>query len=95
MVLEETFQFAAILIVTLVFSVVSLLDLEYRLLLKVVAGCCWFVLALTQVYYFGGGQLLAVPLMFLFLGLGMVYCFSIVSDFRQKKRDEVYSFISE
>jgi hypothetical protein len=92
MVLEETFQFAAILIITLVFSTVSLLNLEYRLLLKIVAGLCWFIMALTQIYYFGGGQLLAVPLMLLFLGLGMVYSFSIVSDFRQRKRDEIYNF---
>jgi hypothetical protein len=92
MVLEETFQFTALLIITLVFSTVSLLNLEYRLLLKIVAGLCWFIMALTQIYYFGGGQLLAVPLMLLFLGLGMAYSFSIVTDFRQKKRDEIYNF---
>ncbi len=95
MVLEETFLFTAILVSTLVFSIVALINTEYRLLLKVVAGLCWFVMSLTQFYFFGVDNVLAVPVMFLFLGFGMVYSFSIVSDFRQKKRDEVYGFMDD
>ncbi len=92
MVLEETYLFAAIVTTTLVFSVVALLNTEYRMLLKVLSGLCWFVLALTQFYFFGVDHALGVPLMFLFLGVGMFYSFSTVSDFRQKKRDEIYNF---
>lgn len=93
MVLEESFQFVAIFVTTLVFSMATLPNTEYRLLLKVMAGISWFVLALTQYYYFGGSQLLAYPLTFLFLGFGLVFCFSIVTDFRNKKRDEIYGWM--
>lgn len=95
MVLEETFLFTAILVSTLVFSVIALLDTEYRLLFKFVAGLCWFVMGLSQFYFFGVGHALAIPMMFLFMGFGMVYSFSIVSDFRQKKRDKVYGFMDD
>jgi hypothetical protein len=95
MVLEEAYLFAAIIVTTLTFSIVALLNTENRIVLKVIAGLGWFVLALTQFYFFGVTHALGVPLMFLFLGVGMFYSFSIVSDFRQKKRDEVYGFMDD
>lgn len=95
MVLEESFQFVAIFVITLVFSMASLMNTEYRMMLKVIAGISWFIMALTQYYYFGGSQLLAYPLTFLFLGFGLVFSFSIVSDFKQKERDRVYSFMED
>jgi len=95
MVLEETFLFSAIFVTTLVFSILALVNTEYRLLMKVTAGLCWFVMALTQIYFFGVANVLVVPVMLLFLGFGMVYSFSIVSDFRQRKRDEVYGFLDD
>ena len=93
MVLEESFQFVALLCITLGFSFATLIDNEYRLVMKVIAGICWFVLSLTQIYFFGGAQILAVPLMFLFMAFGLIFCFSIATDFRQKKRDEIYGFM--
>ena len=92
MVLSETIQYVTILGITIVFSAFSFMEFEHRLTVKVIASLCWFVMALTQFYYFGASQVLAVPFMFLFLGLGMVFSFSIVTDFRQKKRDEIYNF---
>lgn len=94
MVLEESFQFVALLAVTLGFSFATLVDSQYRLIFKLGAGLCWFVLALSQLYFFGGSQLLAVPLMVLFFGFGLFFVFSIVSDFKQKKRDDVYGWLS-
>ena len=93
MVLEESFQFVALLCITLGFSFATMINTEYRLIMKVVASLCWFVMALTQIYFFGGSQLLAVPTMFLFMAFGLVFTFSIVTDFRQKKRDEIYGFM--
>lgn len=95
MVLEESFQFVAVFVITLVFSMASLMNTEYRIMLKVIAGISWFIMALTQYYYFGGSQLLAYPLTFLFLGFGLVFSFSIVSDFKQKERDRVYGFMGD
>jgi uncharacterized membrane protein len=95
MVLEESFQFVALLVITLGFTFATLIKNDYRLLFKVVASLCWFVMALTQIYYFGGGQLLAVPLMFLFTGLGLIFTFSIVTDFKDKERDRVYGWMDQ
>jgi hypothetical protein len=92
MVLSETIQYVTILGVTVFFSAFSFADTEHRLVIKIVSGLCWFVMALTQFYYFGVTQVFAVPFMFLFLGLGTIFCFSIVTDFRQKKRDEIWNF---
>ncbi|MFA5366046.1 MAG: hypothetical protein WC325_12765 [Candidatus Bathyarchaeia archaeon] len=71
------------------------MNTEYRIMLKVIAGLSWFIMALTQYYYFGGSQVLAYPLTFLFLGFGLVFSFSIVSDFKQKERDRVYGFMGD
>jgi uncharacterized membrane protein len=95
MVLEESFQFIAVFVITIVFSMASLMNTEYRIMLKVIAGLSWFIMALTQYYYFGGSQVLAYPLTFLFLGFGLVFSFSIVSDFKQKERDRVYGFMGD
>lgn len=95
MVLEESLLYSALFVSTLVFSVVALLNTEYRLLLKVVAGLCWFVMALSQFYFFGVASALSIPVMFLFLGFGLIYCFSIVSDFKQAERDRVYGFMDD
>ena len=92
MVLSESIQFITILGVTLAFTVFSFMDIEQRLTMKVIAGICWFVMSLTTFFFFGTGQLLSVPLTFMFLAFGMISMFSIVTDFKQKKRDQVWNF---
>lgn len=95
MVLSETVQFVVIFAVTTFFSAFALAvdNKDYiRITLKVIAGLCWFLLAVTQIYYFGGTQLLAVPFMMLCTGIGLVYCFSIVNDFRTEKHNRIWSF---
>jgi hypothetical protein len=80
---------------TILFSAFSLADTEHRLLFKVVAGLFWFINSLTALYFFGGSGLLSVPLMLMFMGLGLVFCFSIVVDFKQKERDRIYGFMDD
>lgn len=93
--LSETIQFIVIFAVTVVFSAFALVleDKNYtRLVLKVIAGVFWFIMAVTQIYFFGGTQLLAVPLMLMFAAVGLFYCFSIVNDFKTQKHERIWDF---
>lgn len=95
MVLSETVQFVVIMAVTVIFSAFALAieDKNYtRLVLKLIASFCWFILSLTQLYFFGASQMLAIPLTLMFLGIGLFYAFSIVNDFRLAKHDRIWSF---
>ena len=93
MVLSDTLAYVTILGITVVFSAFSLADTEYRLIMKIIASLSWFIMGLTQFFFFGGSYLLAVPLCFFFIAVGVFFSFSIVTDFRNKKRDEIYSFM--
>lgn len=95
MVLSDTILYITLYATTIVFSAFSLADTEYRLMMKVIAGLFWFVDSLTVFYFFGGSGVLVVPLAMLFAGLGLVYSFSIVSDFKQKERDRIYSWMDD
>lgn len=65
------------------------------MLLKVISAIFWFIDGLTVFYFFGASSLLAIPLMMMFLGLGLVFTFSIVTDFKQKERDRVYGWMDQ
>lgn len=91
MVLSETIQFASVVMVTIVFSAFSFTDSQYRLVIKLIAGLMWFILSLTTVAFFGGTAVLTVPLMFMFMGIGLFFFFTTISDWKQKKRDEIWN----
>jgi hypothetical protein len=95
MVLSDTILYVTLLGTTILFSAFSLSDTEHRLVFKVIAGLFWFVNSVTAFYFFGGSGLLSVPLALMFMGLGFVFCFSIVTDFRQKERDRIYGFMDD
>lgn len=92
MVLSESIQFITILGVTLAFTVFSFMDIEQKIIMKIIAGICWFMLSVTSLFFFGVGELLSIPLMLMFLAFGMIFSFSIVTDFKNKKRDQVWNF---
>jgi uncharacterized membrane protein len=95
MVLSDTIAYVTILAVTIVFSSFALAlgsNEKLRIVNKVIAGLTWFVLALTQFYFFGGSHPLCVPMMFLFMGIGSVFCYSIVQDFKTEKNDRIWKF---
>ena len=93
MVLSLTIAYISILGITITFSAFSLIDTEYRLVLKIIASLSWFIMSLTQFFFFGGSFALAVPMMMFYMALGLFFSFSIVTDFRQKKRDEIYGWM--
>lgn len=95
MVLSDTILYVSMFALPIVFSAFSMADNDYRLLFKIIAGLCWFIDSLSVFYFFGGSGLLSVPLMLLFMGLGFVFTASIVSDFKQKKRDELYGWMDD
>lgn len=94
MVVSETVQYVTILGLSIVFSVLALVIQEntYRLVLKVSASLCWFILSLTQFLFLGGSATMAVPLAMLFLGFGFVFAASIVTDFQSQKREKIFGF---
>lgn len=92
MVVSETIQYITILGITIIFSAFSLINIEQKLVMKVSAGLCWFIMALTQFFFFGVTQALTIPLMFMFLGFGLIFSFSIVTDFKNKKHDAIWNF---
>lgn len=94
MVLEDSLAYITILVISVVFSSFSLADTEYRLVLKIIASLSWMIMALTQFYFFGGSYMLAAPLAFFYVALALFFTFTIVTDFRQKKRDEVWGFLN-
>lgn len=95
MVLSETIAYVTIFAVTLVFSGLALAlgnNEKLRIVVKVIAGLAWFVMSLTQFYFFGASHTLAIPFMFMFLGIGSVFCYSIVQDFKTEKNDRIWKF---
>ena len=95
MVLTETVAYTSMLAITIIFSCIALAlgnKEKIRIVIKVIAGMSWFVLSLTQIYFFGASFLLAVPLMAMFMGIGMVFSFSIVQDFKTEKNRRIFSF---
>jgi hypothetical protein len=94
MVLSETIQYITVLAVTIFFSAFAfVIEKEMlQVVLKVIAGVCWFSMAVTQFYFFGGSQLFAVPSTIMFFGIGIVYIFSIVYDFKQENKDKIWNF---
>jgi uncharacterized membrane protein len=94
MVLSETIQYVTILAVTIIFTAFALgiQDKIYKTFLKVLAGLCWFVMALIQFYFMGTEALLALPLMFMYLGIGMVFSFSMLADYLTTKKERMWKF---
>lgn len=97
MVLPETIQYASLLGVTIVFSAFALtIDKEgLKLVLKLTATICWFVMALTQFFFFGGSNVLAAPMVMLFLAFGIIFAFSTVTDWNTEKKDRIWKFGEE
>ncbi len=92
MAISETIQYVTILAITIVFSAFSLTIESHKFILKIIAGLCWFIMALTQFMFMGGSAVLAVPFAVLYLGLGFVFTASIVSDFMTEKKSRIWSF---
>ncbi len=92
MVLSETVVYVSLLGVTLAFSAFALASEMHRMALKIIAGLCWFVMALTQFFFLGGSALLAAPLSLLYVGFGLVFCFSMVTEFNETKRRKIWDF---
>ena len=96
MVLTETIQYITVFAVTIVFSAFALaITNRLAVVLKVIAGLSWFTLSLTQFFYFGGSQVIAAPLSLMFMGIGLFFCFSIVTDFRTAKEKRIWRFDEE
>ena len=62
----HTLRFLAVTIVFSSFALALGSNEKLRIVIKVIAGLTWFVLALTQFYFFGGSHPPGVPMMFLF-----------------------------
>ena len=94
MVLSETVTYITLLVVALAFSILALAikDQGYRIILKIIAGLSWLVMSVTSIFFLGGSALLAVPMMLMFLGIGLVFFFTMVRDFYQEKKSRIWQF---
>jgi hypothetical protein len=91
MPITESIQYIAVFGITILFSCFALVLDEHKLLTKMIAGLCWFIMSLVQ-FILGGHQgVLTVPFSLLFMGFGLVFVFSTVTDYwkteGEKKRN--------
>lgn len=97
MVLSETIQYITILGITLIFSAFSMtIEREgLRMALKIVAVLSWFVMSLSTFFFFGTTATLAIPLTVMFLGIGLVFAFTTITEWTAEKKDKIWSFGEE
>ena len=93
MVLTETISYVTLLGLTIFFTSFALMfqDKMWKVVLKLVAGIFWMVMAISQFYFFGGSaflMILALP----YAIFGMILFFAIFNDYLGDKKDRIWNF---
>ena len=93
MVLSETIAYVTLLGLTIVFTSFALVlqDKMWKVVLKLVAGMFWMVMAISQFYFFGsGGFLMVLALPYAIFGL--ILMVAILNDYLGDKKDRIWNF---
>lgn len=93
MPISETITYIIIFALTIIFTVFALTLEKNRLLLKMSAGLCWFILALVTLITNTTFAVVPIALTFLFGGFGVIFFISTVDDWAGEKKDSFYKEI--
>ena len=93
MVLSETISYVTLFAMTIVFTAFALAIQEnvWRILLKMIAGLFWIVMAIASFYFFGAdGFLMIMSLPYAIIGL--VFWILIIHDVLKTRHDKPFLF---
>lgn len=91
--LSETISYLSLLGLTIVFTSFALViqDKLWRVMLKMIAGLFWMVMAVANFNFFGsGGFLMIMSLPYVVFGL--VFWYMILHDFLAEKKERIWQF---
>ena len=93
MVLSDTISYITLFAMTIVFTAFALAIQEsvWRILLKLIAGLFWMVMAVSSFFFFGSeGFLMVLSLPYAIIGL--LFWVLIIHDTLQTKHDKPFIF---
>lgn len=90
MPVSETVQYIVLFAITVIFSVFALTLDTYRLILKILAGFCWFILALLQFIVGDITSGFTMGIAFFFMGIGIIFLFSTIQEFFEQRKKGFY-----
>ncbi|MFA5365381.1 MAG: hypothetical protein WC325_09410 [Candidatus Bathyarchaeia archaeon] len=91
--LSDTTNYLVLLVLTLVFTVLALINTDklWRVALKFIAGMFWMILAIAQFFYMGSDGFLMI-LSLPYAIFGMLFWFAILHDFLSEKKERIWQF---
>jgi len=97
MPISETISYIIIFGLTVIFTVFALTMQEYayKLLLKLIAATCWFIMAVIQFILGGTTSALTIPISSLFTIFGFIFCFSTIDDWQGEKKSSFQRSVEE
>jgi hypothetical protein len=93
MVLSETISYITLFAMTIVFTAFALAIQEkvWAILLKVVAGLFWFVMAISSFWFFGSESFLMI-MSLPYAIIGLIFWILIIHDSLKTKHDRPFLF---
>jgi hypothetical protein len=93
MVLSETLNYVTLLAMTIIFTAFALAipDKIWSLLLKVIAGLFWFVMAVSSFFFFGSESFLMI-MSLPYAIIGLIFWILIIHDSLKTKHDRPFMF---
>jgi len=94
MPISETIQYIIIFALAVVFTSFALAMEKHRITLKVIAGICWFILALAQFILDVAGTF-SMPFATLFMAIGLILFLSTILDWTGEKKTRFFRSLDE
>jgi hypothetical protein len=93
MVLSDTISYITLFALTIVFTAFALVIQEkvWAILLKVVAGLFWFVMAASSFFFFGSESFLLI-MSLPYAIIGLIFYILIIHDTLKTKHDKPFLF---
>ena len=91
--LSDTISYITLFALTIVFTAFALAIQEtvWRILLKMIAGLFWMVMAISSIFFFGSSSFLMV-MSLPYAMIGMIFWILIVYDVLKTKHDQPFIF---
>lgn len=93
--MSETIQYIIVFGLTIIFSVFALTMEKHALFLKIAAGVCWFIMAVTQFILGDITSALTLALATLFSVFGFIFFFSTILNWKGEKKDRFFRGVVE
>jgi hypothetical protein len=93
MVLSDTISYITLFAMTIVFTAFALAiqEMIWRILLKVVAGLFWMVMAISTFFFFGSSSFLMI-MSLPYAMIGLIFWVLIIHDALKTKHDKPFMF---